>query len=108
MEKRIGIVGMGLMGQAFILNLRKSQFMIQGFDVDAKRMDDLRAQGGHPVDSPAAAAKGVDFVITSIPTSDIGRQVMLGAKAHAREPAMKMPMAVSITPRRPYISDSLP
>lgn len=78
MDKRIGIVGMGLMGQAFILNLRKSQFMIQGFDIDPKRMDELRQQGGHPVDTPAAAAEGVDVVITSIPTSEIGRQVMLG------------------------------
>jgi len=79
MSQRIGIVGMGLMGQAFILNLRKSQFQVQGFDIDPKRMDELRAQGGHPVDSPAAAAKGVECVITSLPTSDIGRTVMLGA-----------------------------
>jgi 2-hydroxy-3-oxopropionate reductase len=79
MSQRIGIVGMGLMGQAFILNLRKSQFQVQGFDIDPKRMDELRAQGGHPVDSPAAAAKGVECVITSLPTSDIGRAVMLGA-----------------------------
>lgn len=79
MSQRIGIVGMGLMGQAFILNLRKSRFQVQGFDIDPKRMDELRAQGGHPVDSPAAAAKGVECVITSLPTSDIGRTVMLGA-----------------------------
>ena len=83
MDKRIGIVGMGLMGQAFIHNLRKSQFMIQGYDVDPRRMDDLKAQGGHPVETPAAAATGVDYVITSIPTSDIGRQVMLGANGIA-------------------------
>lgn len=78
MSKRIGIVGMGLMGQAFIHNLRKSQFIVQGFDVDAGRMDDLKQKGGHPVDSPAAAARGVDRLIVSLPTSDIGRQAMLG------------------------------
>ena len=79
MVERIGLVGMGLMGQAFILNLRKSQIAVQGFDVDPKRMDDLREQGGHPVDSPADAATDVDYVITSLPNSAIGREVMLGA-----------------------------
>jgi 3-hydroxyisobutyrate dehydrogenase-like beta-hydroxyacid dehydrogenase len=78
MAERVGIVGMGLMGQAFIHNMRKSQFIIQGYDVDPKRMDDLRNEGGHPVDTPAAAAKGVDRVITSLPNSTIVREVVLG------------------------------
>ena len=56
MVKKVGIVGMGLMGQAFISNMRKSQFMIQGFDVDPKRMDELKDQGGTPVNTPADAA----------------------------------------------------
>ena len=60
MVKKVGIVGMGLMGQAFILNMRKSQFIIQGFDVDSNRMDELREQGGTPVNTPADAAKDVD------------------------------------------------
>ena len=79
MAIRVGIVGMGLMGQAFILNMRKSDFSIQGFDVDPARMDDLRSQGGRPVDSPAAAARGVKWVITSLPNSGIVREAVLGA-----------------------------
>ncbi len=77
-EQRVGIVGMGLMGQAFIHNMRKSQFIIQGYDVDPKRMDDLKNEGGHPVDTPAAAAKGVKCVITSLPNSDIVREAVFG------------------------------
>lgn len=106
MEKRIGIVGMGLMGQAFIHNLRKSQFMIQGFDVDPKRLDDLREQGGHPVDTPAAAAKDVDVVITSVPTSDIGREVMLGANGIA-EGAKEGLIICDTTTARPEDSERL-
>ncbi len=83
MSERIGIVGMGLMGQAFIGNLVKSQFAVQGFDIDPGRMDQLAARGGHPVDSPAEAARGVACVITSLPTSDIAREVMLGANGIA-------------------------
>lgn len=78
MAERVGIVGMGLMGQAFIHNMRKSQFIVQGFDVDPKRMDDLKSEGGHPVDTPAEAAKGVDCLITSLPNSTIARDVVLG------------------------------
>jgi len=78
MAERVGIVGMGLMGQSFIHNMRKSQFIIQGFDVDPKRMDQLKDEGGHPVDTPAAAAKDVKFLITSLPNSTIARDVILG------------------------------
>jgi 3-hydroxyisobutyrate dehydrogenase-like beta-hydroxyacid dehydrogenase len=48
MVERVGIVGMGLMGQAFIQNMRKSQFIVQGYDVDPARIEDLKREGGHP------------------------------------------------------------
>ena len=63
MPQKLGMIGMGVMGQAFIRNLHNSQFIIQGFDVDATRMNDLRNEGGVPVESPAKAAQGVKFVI---------------------------------------------
>ena len=78
MSQRVGIVGMGLMGQAFIKNMRETGFEVQGFDVEPKRMDDLSEQGGHPVETPAAAARGVNFVITSLPTSDVAREATFG------------------------------
>jgi 3-hydroxyisobutyrate dehydrogenase-like beta-hydroxyacid dehydrogenase len=106
MVERVGLVGMGLMGQAFILNLRKSQIAVQGFDVDARRMDDLRGQGGHPVDSPAAAATGVDYVLTSLPNSTIGREVMLGAGGIA-EGAAEGLYVCDTTTARPEDSEAL-
>ena len=78
MPQRVGIVGMGLMGQAFIKNMRETGFEVQGFDVDPARMDDLSEKGGHPVETPAAAAGGVNFVITSLPTSDVAREATFG------------------------------
>lgn len=88
MVERVGIVGMGLMGQAFIANMRKSQISVQGYDVDPARMDQLRELGGLPVGSPSAAAKDVDYVVTSLPNSGIARDVMLapgGVADGARE-----------------------
>lgn len=79
MSQRVGIVGMGLMGQAFIKNLRETGFEVQGFDVDPARMDDLREKGGEPVETPEAAARGVNFVVASLPTSGVAREAALGA-----------------------------
>ena len=106
MVDRVGLVGMGLMGQAFILNLRKSQIVVQGFDVDPRRMDDLREQGGHPVATPADAAKGVDYVITSLPNSSIGREAMLGAGGIA-EGAAEGLYICDTTTARPEDSEAL-
>ena len=79
MVHRVGIIGMGLMGQAFIANLNKQKICVQGYDTDPVRMDDLRKQGGRPVSTPADVAKGVDYVIASLPNSDISREVLLGS-----------------------------
>ena len=77
--ERIGLIGMGLMGQAFIKNLHESNFIVQGYDIDSKRMDQLAEAGGLAVDSPAAAAQDVKCVIISLPTSDITRDVLFGS-----------------------------
>jgi 3-hydroxyisobutyrate dehydrogenase-like beta-hydroxyacid dehydrogenase len=106
MTRRVGIVGMGLMGQAFIQNMRKSQFVIQGFDVDPRRVDQLRELGGHPVDTPADAAKDVDCVIVSVPTSDISREVNLGANGIA-EGAAEGLYVCDTTTARPEDSETL-
>ena len=76
--ERIGMIGMGLMGQAFIKNLHNSNFIVQGYDVDGLRMDQLSEAGGVPVDTPAAVARDVKCVIISLPTSDITQEVLLG------------------------------
>ena len=106
MPQKLGIVGMGLMGQAFIHNLSQSQFSLQGFDIDADRMKDLRDQGGHPVDTPAKAAQGVNFVILSLPTSTIARDVLLGPNGVA-EGASEGLLICDTTTARPADSEQL-
>jgi 3-hydroxyisobutyrate dehydrogenase-like beta-hydroxyacid dehydrogenase len=106
MSERIGIVGMGLMGQAFIKHLTASQFTVQGFDIDPRRMDQLAAQGGQPVDSPASAARGAACVITSLPTSEIAREVVLGQNG-ITEGAEKGLYILDTTTARPEDSERL-
>ena len=106
MPQKLGIVGMGLMGQAFIHNLSQSQFSLQGFDIDAGRMKDLRDQGGHPVDTPAKAAQDVNVVILSLPTSTIAREVLFGPNGIV-EGATKGLYVCDTTTARPADSEHL-
>ncbi len=83
MSQRVGIVGLGLMGTAFTKNLIEAGFEVQGYDIEPKRLGEFKTRGGEPVDSPAAAANGVNHVITSLPTGEIVRQAVLGPKGIA-------------------------
>jgi 3-hydroxyisobutyrate dehydrogenase-like beta-hydroxyacid dehydrogenase len=78
MAERVGIAGIGLMGSALSAHLIEAGFEVQGFDVDGKRVDEFAERGGIPVESPAAAAKGSRWMVTSLPTSDIVREVVFG------------------------------
>jgi 3-hydroxyisobutyrate dehydrogenase-like beta-hydroxyacid dehydrogenase len=99
MAECIGIVGVGLMGQAFSHQLLKSGFKVQGFDLDERRLAQLHEQGGTPVESAAAAARGARWLITSLPTSDIVREVVLGANGVAESAAKGLILADTSTSR---------
>jgi 3-hydroxyisobutyrate dehydrogenase-like beta-hydroxyacid dehydrogenase len=97
---------MGLMGQAFAHHLLESGFRVQGYDIDAKRVAQLRERGGTPVDSPAAAARGARWVITSLPTSDVVREAVFGANGVAQGAADGLVVADTST-SRPEDSEKL-
>ena len=77
-DKKVGLIGMGLMGQAFIKNITQSQIHIQGYDTDKARMAQLKDSGGTPLESPHKVGENVDIVITSLPNSNITKEVFFG------------------------------
>ena len=99
MAERVGIVGIGLMGQAFAHHLLQAGFEVQGFDVDPKRMEQLAQRGGVPADSPGAAARGVRWMLTSLPNSEIVRTAVLGPQGIAEGAAEGMLLADATTSR---------
>ena len=103
MGERIGLVGMGLMGQAFIGNLTAAGFELQGYDPDPQRMQQLRDRGGAAVDSPAQAAHGVQRLILSLPAIEIVREATLGTGGVAEGAAAGL-IVMDTTTARP--SDS--
>jgi len=46
MSDCVGIVGVGLMGQAFSHHLLQARFKVQGFDLDERRLAQLHERGG--------------------------------------------------------------
>jgi 3-hydroxyisobutyrate dehydrogenase-like beta-hydroxyacid dehydrogenase len=106
MSDCVGVVGMGLMGQAFTHHLLQSGFRVQGFDIDEQRMRQLHERGGTPVDTPAAAARGARWLLTSLPNSDIVREAMLGENGIVEGAAQGLIVADAST-SRPEDSEKL-
>jgi 2-hydroxy-3-oxopropionate reductase len=99
MAERVGIVGMGLMGSAFTHHLLQSGFKVQGFDIDEGRMRQFHERGGEPVESPAATARGARWVLTSLPTSEIVREVVFGPHGIAQNAPKGLIIADASTSR---------
>ncbi len=106
MENRIGVVGLGLMGSAFSHHLLQAGFEVRGFDLDPARMEQLRTRGGIAVGSPAAAAEGARWVLTSLPNGDIVREAVLGRDGIAQG-AMPGLLIADATTSRPQDSERL-
>jgi 3-hydroxyisobutyrate dehydrogenase-like beta-hydroxyacid dehydrogenase len=64
----VGVVGLGIMGSAIARNIARSGAEVRGYDVDRRRLDALRSDGGAPVGSAAEAADGAEVVLTSLPS----------------------------------------
>jgi len=106
MAGRVGMVGLGLMGQAFAANLLGAGFSVRGFDIDPRRMGELADRGGEPAGSPAEAARGARWVLTSLPTIEIVREAALGPGGIA-EGASPGLLLADATTSRPADSERL-
>ncbi|HMF34471.1 MAG TPA: NAD(P)-dependent oxidoreductase [Candidatus Lokiarchaeia archaeon] len=76
MDKKVGLIGIGLVGTALTRVLLAQNFTVVGFDVDPDRQAAFEVLGGTSVQSPAEVAASVPRVILSLPTSAIVRQVI--------------------------------
>ncbi|HXQ53745.1 MAG TPA: NAD(P)-dependent oxidoreductase [Stellaceae bacterium] len=64
----VGVIGAGIMGGAIARNLAAAGLKVRGFDIDPARMAALKQGGVAPAASAAAAARGADLVLTSLPS----------------------------------------
>ena len=66
--RRVGVIGLGIMGSAMSANLVKAGFEVRGFDIVPARRAALKRAGGKPVSSLSGLKS--DVVITSLPSAE--------------------------------------
>ncbi len=70
-HRRLGIVGVGLLGSAVAARVLARGFEAVGYDTVPERVKALAASGLRAAASVAAAAIGADAVVTILPTPDV-------------------------------------
>ncbi len=76
MKKRIGFVGLGLMGRGMVRNLLSAGFPVVGYDIDQRKMEALAGNGFQQAASPEALPRMVDVIILSLPNSHVVNNVV--------------------------------
>jgi 3-hydroxyisobutyrate dehydrogenase-like beta-hydroxyacid dehydrogenase len=65
-QYRVGVVGIGLLGQALVRRLLAAGFEVAGFDVDPAKNRALAGLAGRPVESVADLAKHCDSIVLAV------------------------------------------
>ena len=80
MGKRIGFIGLGVMGRPMALNLVRAGHSLTVFDLEAGPVRELVEAGAEPAASAREAAERSDVVITMLPASRHVESAMLGSE----------------------------
>ena len=67
---QVGVIGIGLLGQAFVHRLRGAGFEVVGFDVDPGKTAKLADLGGHTALSVADLARRCDPIVLAVFSTD--------------------------------------
>ena len=78
MSKKIGYIGLGVLGSAMVPNLIKSGFEVIGYDVRPEVLEELGKLGMTVACSPKDTAERSDVVITCLPTIKVLLDVFAG------------------------------
>jgi 3-hydroxyisobutyrate dehydrogenase-like beta-hydroxyacid dehydrogenase len=74
----VGLIGVGLLGQALAHRLRTAGFEVIGFDVDAAKSAKLAELGGRPTGSVADLARRCDPIVLAVFSTDQVEAVVEG------------------------------
>ncbi len=76
--KKIGFIGLGIMGRPMALNLLKAGYSLTVCDINPEPVAELVKAGAAEAASPKEAVKDCELIITMLPNSPEVKQVMLG------------------------------
>lgn len=101
--KKIGFIGLGIMGKPMSKNLLKAGYEVVALDTNKKNLDEVLAAGAQAADSPKAIAEQAPIVITMLPNSPQVRDVVLGDRG-VLEGASKGSILVDMSSIAPLVS----
>jgi 3-hydroxyisobutyrate dehydrogenase-like beta-hydroxyacid dehydrogenase len=78
--KRVGIIGLGLLGSAVASRLLEGSFEVAGYDTRPEQVKVLQAKGLKAVSNVAEAAADADAVFTILPSLESVETTMIGAR----------------------------
>jgi 2-hydroxy-3-oxopropionate reductase len=78
MIKKIGFIGLGIMGKPMATNLMRAGYQITGYDIDRDAINAMAEKGAGKASSPEEAAKSADAVITMVPDDQIVEEIVIG------------------------------
>jgi 2-hydroxy-3-oxopropionate reductase len=106
MKKRIGFVGLGLMGRGMVKNLLSAGFPVIGYDIDNGKMEALVGKGFQKAVSPEELPSMVDVIILSLPNSDVVNDVV-GDSLKLFEAETRGLILIDTTTADPVMSEAL-
>jgi 3-hydroxyisobutyrate dehydrogenase len=78
-KKKIGLIGLGLMGRPMGMNLLKAGHSLMVWNRTASRAEELVAAGAKLAKTPQEAAAGADFILTMVSDPPALEEILWGA-----------------------------
>src|ERR1700730_15282420 len=69
-QRPVGLIGIGLMGEALVERLVPAGFAVLGFDIDPEKTKRLAAHGGRPAASIDEIARAADPIVVAVFSTD--------------------------------------
>jgi len=105
-KKRIGFVGLGLMGNGMARNLIAAGFPLIGYDIDEAKVEAIVREGGKREEAPEQIPPQVDVIITSLPDSHVVNEVVKDS-LRLFETGRKGLTLIDTTTADPFMSEEL-
>ncbi|MBM3933952.1 MAG: 2-hydroxy-3-oxopropionate reductase [SAR202 cluster bacterium] len=77
-DKKVGFIGLGIMGRSMAKNLIKAGYAVTVFDINPASVKELETAGAKSAASSKAVAAGSDIVVTMVPDSADAEKAIMG------------------------------
>lgn len=77
-KKKIGFIGLGVMGKPMSLNLIKADYSLMVFDINQDSLNEVVSAGAEKGNSPKDIGENCDVIITMLPNSPQVEEVITG------------------------------